>query len=71
MEFPLLKVPFDILFCIAAYLSLEDIVHLGATCKQLRVLLNERTVCRSVVQVSIGDRERMRRLLLTGCADWC
>ncbi|KAL6171673.1 hypothetical protein ACJQWK_02679 [Exserohilum turcicum] len=60
MEFPLLKVPFDILFCIAAYLSLEDIVHLGATCKQLRVLLNERTVCRSVVQMEYAYTEEAK-----------
>lgn len=49
------KLPFDILFCVAAHLSLEDIVHLSVTCRQLRALLDERTVCRSAVQVSIGN----------------
>jgi hypothetical protein len=46
------QLPFDILFCVISNLSLEDIVHLGQTCPQLGTLLDERTVCRSIIEVS-------------------
>jgi hypothetical protein len=46
------QLPFDLLFCVAFHLDLEDIVHLGQTCRQLRALLDERTVCRRTVEVS-------------------
>jgi hypothetical protein len=45
------QLPFDLLFCIALNLDLEDIVHIGQTCRQLRALLDERTVCRRTVEV--------------------
>jgi len=43
--------PFDILFTIALDLSVDDIVHLGRTCRQLRSLLKEDTLCRKVIEV--------------------
>lgn len=55
MSLALDQLPFDVLFCIASSLSLEDIVHLGQTCRQLGALLDERTVCRSVIEVSTGS----------------
>jgi hypothetical protein len=46
------QLPFDVLFCVTLNLDLEDIFHLGQTCRQLRALLDERTVCRRAVEVS-------------------
>jgi hypothetical protein len=46
------QLPFDLLFCIASNLELEDIVHLGQTCRQLKTMLDERTLCRRIVEVS-------------------
>jgi hypothetical protein len=45
------RLPFDILFYISSSLHLDDVVHLGQTCRQLQVLLNERTLQRCVVEV--------------------
>jgi hypothetical protein len=46
------QLPFDILFCVAWNLELEDVVHLGQTCRQLKALLDERSLCRRTVEVS-------------------
>jgi hypothetical protein len=46
------QLPFDLLFCIASNLELEDVVHLGQTCRQLKTMLDERTLCRRTVEVS-------------------
>jgi len=45
------QLPFDLLFCITLDLDLEDIVHLGQTCRHLRAVLDERTVVRRAVEV--------------------
>jgi hypothetical protein len=45
------QLPFDILFYIASNLHLDDVVHLGQTCRQLKALLDERTLQRCVVEV--------------------
>jgi hypothetical protein len=45
------RLPFDILFYISSNLHLDDVVQLGQTCRQLQVLLNERTLQRCVVEV--------------------
>lgn len=65
MTISLDRLPFDLLFCVVSYLALEDIVHIGQTCKQLRALLDERTVCRSTVEVSTA----VKLSLLTQEAD--
>ncbi|KAH8710229.1 hypothetical protein GQ44DRAFT_776598 [Phaeosphaeriaceae sp. PMI808] len=44
------RLPFDILFYIASSLQLDDVVHLGQTCHQLKALLDERTLYRSIVE---------------------
>ncbi|KAF1918520.1 hypothetical protein BDU57DRAFT_202253 [Ampelomyces quisqualis] len=49
--------PFDILFYIASSLQLEDVVHLGRTCAQLKTFLEENTLQRSVVERSPHARE--------------
>ncbi|KAF1836287.1 hypothetical protein BDW02DRAFT_244595 [Decorospora gaudefroyi] len=54
------RLPFDLLFCIASDLNLEDIVHLGQTCRQLRALLEERTLCRRTVEISYPHTEEAR-----------
>jgi hypothetical protein len=46
------QLPFDLLFCVTFDLDLEDIVHLGQTCRQLRATLDEMAVCRRTVEVS-------------------
>ena len=45
------RLPFDILYYIASNITLDDIIHLGQTCRQLRLLLDERTLCRRTVEV--------------------
>ncbi|EUC35588.1 hypothetical protein COCCADRAFT_90432 [Bipolaris zeicola 26-R-13] len=54
------QLPFDILFCVAANLSLEDIVHLSQTCQQLSALMDERTVCRSIIEVDFPYTEEAK-----------
>ncbi|KAL6708547.1 hypothetical protein ACN47E_002528 [Coniothyrium glycines] len=44
------QLPFDILFCVANNLDIEDIVHLGQSCRQLHALLDERTLCHRIVE---------------------
>lgn len=43
--------PFDILFGIISHLSLEDVVRVGKTCRQLSSILKEPTLCRKAVEV--------------------
>ncbi|KAF2654613.1 hypothetical protein K491DRAFT_679541 [Lophiostoma macrostomum CBS 122681] len=50
MPITLEKLPFDILFYVACSLDFDDIIHLGRTCRQLRLLLNENTLCRKVIE---------------------
>jgi hypothetical protein len=45
------RLPFDVLFYIASNLHLDDVVHLGQTCRQLKALLDERTLQRCAVEV--------------------
>ncbi|KAK8430643.1 hypothetical protein IWX49DRAFT_230743 [Phyllosticta citricarpa] len=45
------SLPFDVLFEVARYLSLDDVVALGCTSRQLRVVVKrEEALCRMVVQ---------------------
>ncbi|OJD33234.1 f-box domain-containing protein [Diplodia corticola] len=44
------RLPFDILFNVAARLSYADVIHLTLTCRQLYQLRGESTLCRRVVQ---------------------
>lgn len=45
------RLPFDVVFSVAEHLSLEDVVHLGRTCKQLGSILLEETLCRRIAEV--------------------
>ena len=45
------RLPFDVLFCIASSLGFDDVVRLSLTCRQLRLLLNESTLCRRTIEV--------------------
>jgi hypothetical protein len=45
-------IPFDVFFNLSPSLHLDDVVHLGQTCRQLQGHLNERTLQRRVVEVS-------------------
>lgn len=51
MTIALDRLPFDVLFHVTSCLELDDIVHLGYTCRQLRLHLNESTLCRRTVEV--------------------
>ncbi|KAH7385902.1 hypothetical protein BKA66DRAFT_511245 [Pyrenochaeta sp. MPI-SDFR-AT-0127] len=54
------RLPFDILFCIALNLSLDEVIHLGQTCRQLKVLLEERTLCRRAIESQYPYTEEAR-----------
>lgn len=51
------RLPFDILFYIASSLHLDDVVHLGQTCRQLKAFLDEGTLQRSIVEVTYAQSE--------------
>ncbi|PSN66286.1 hypothetical protein BS50DRAFT_601229 [Corynespora cassiicola Philippines] len=44
------QLPFDILFYITLHLNFDDIIHLGFTCRELKSLLDEPTLCRKAIQ---------------------
>lgn len=46
---------FDVLFEISTNLSLDDVIHLSQTCRQLRATLLNDTVAHQVVEVSETD----------------
>ncbi|KAF2502338.1 hypothetical protein BU16DRAFT_5322 [Lophium mytilinum] len=48
------RLPFDVLFCIASSLTFDDIVSLSLTCRQLRLLLNEGTLCRRTIETHVS-----------------
>ncbi|KAF2122863.1 hypothetical protein BDV96DRAFT_9211 [Lophiotrema nucula] len=48
------RLPFDILFHIASSLTLDDIIHLSQTCRQLRLLLGENTLCRKTIEAQFS-----------------
>lgn len=54
MTITLDRLPFDILFHISSILEFDDIIHLGHTCRQLKTLLHERTLCRKAIEVSVA-----------------
>lgn len=51
MTISLDRLPFDILFNVASYLQFDDTVHLSYTCRQLKLLLEESTLCRKTIEV--------------------
>jgi hypothetical protein len=53
MNVSLDHLPFDVLFYVALNLHLDDVIHLAQTCRQLKALLDEKTLCRSVVEVRL------------------
>jgi hypothetical protein len=62
MTLSLDQLPFDVFFSIVPSLLLDDVVHLGQTCRRLRALLDEGTLCRSVVEVR--DTQQDTRVVL-------
>ncbi|KAF2866024.1 hypothetical protein BDV95DRAFT_632103 [Massariosphaeria phaeospora] len=44
------RLPFDILFYIILHLDFDDLVSLAYTCKQLKTLLNENSICKKIIQ---------------------
>lgn len=53
MTTSLCELPFDIFFSIISNLQVDDAVHLGQTCQQFRVVLDEPTICRRVLGVRL------------------
>jgi hypothetical protein len=51
----LLSLPRQVMQCVLRCLSLEDVFHLGITCKKLLYLLTDDIICQSVLQVSKSD----------------
>jgi hypothetical protein len=51
MPITLDRLPFDILFHVSSILDFDDIIHLGYTCRQLKALLHENTLCRKAIEV--------------------
>ncbi|KAF2816926.1 uncharacterized protein BDZ99DRAFT_4645 [Mytilinidion resinicola] len=47
------RLPFDVLFCITSSLTFDDIVSLSLTCRQLRLLLNEGTLCWRTIETHV------------------
>ncbi|OCL04291.1 hypothetical protein AOQ84DRAFT_301185 [Glonium stellatum] len=47
------ELPYDVLYCIASSLSFDDVVRLSLTCRQLRLLLNETTLCRRTIETHV------------------
>ncbi|KAE9977215.1 hypothetical protein EG327_007799 [Venturia inaequalis] len=46
------RLPYDLLFGISLFLDIEDVVHLGNTSPHLRILLEEETLCRRLLEHS-------------------
>ncbi|PVI05276.1 hypothetical protein DM02DRAFT_610875 [Periconia macrospinosa] len=55
------ELPFDILFFITSYLSFDDIVSLGHSCRQLRALLHESTLCRRTIETHMRYTQEARQ----------
>ena len=62
------ELPFDVLFCIASGLDFDDVVRLSLTCRQLRLLLNESTLCRRTIEVG---RQSLFSLLKSTSLPFC
>lgn len=58
--------PYDVLFNIIATMSLEDVVHLGLTCKALTFLLKDPSVCNRLIDVSVHIHHGLRKDALPG-----
>jgi len=54
MTISLDRLPFDVLFYISSHLEFDGIVSLAHTCRQLKTLLNENSICRKAVEVLLA-----------------
>jgi hypothetical protein len=46
------SLPYDLLFEISLYLNVEDVINLHNSCRQLRFLVGEETLCRKLLEVN-------------------
>ncbi|ORY13182.1 F-box domain-containing protein [Clohesyomyces aquaticus] len=53
MTITLDRLPFDVLFYVTSSLQFDDIINLSRTCRQLRILLNENTLCRRTIEAHV------------------
>ena len=54
----LIALPYEVLSNIVGNVNFDDVFNLGLTCKALKYLLTEESICKSTVQVrahSVGD----------------
>ena len=52
LMFNLLSLPYEVLSNIIANINFDDVFNLGLSCKALKYLLTEESICRLIVQVS-------------------
>jgi len=50
--FGLLCVPYEVLANIVGNIDFDDVFNLALTCKELKFLIEEESICKSIVQVS-------------------
>lgn len=47
----LITLPYEVLAYIVSNIDLDDVLNLGLTCKALKFLLTEDSICKSIIQV--------------------
>ncbi|KAF2452073.1 hypothetical protein P171DRAFT_18087 [Karstenula rhodostoma CBS 690.94] len=60
MSLKLDRLPFDVLFYITSHLGFDDIVSLAHSCKQLRTLLQENSICKKAIEAEFRYTKEAR-----------
>ncbi|KAF2686671.1 hypothetical protein K458DRAFT_441452 [Lentithecium fluviatile CBS 122367] len=60
MPISLDRLPFDVLFYVSSHLQIDDILSLGHTCRQLKALLQENTLCRRAIETHVPYTKEAR-----------
>lgn len=47
----LLSLPYELLAIIVVHIEFDDVYNLGRSCKSLRFLLTNESICKSIIQV--------------------
>lgn len=48
----LIALPYEVLANIVASLDFDDVFNLASTCSQMKYLITEESICKSILQVS-------------------
>ena len=43
--------PYDVIFGMISFLSFEDVMNMARTCRRLKAIVQDRTLCRKLIQV--------------------